>query len=95
MQEKPQPENVKGMKMEAIPKVPDDDELLPEYDLSQLQGGVRGKYFDRYHSRLHLVRLEPDLAVLFPTEASVNNALRLLAELAKRQTITANSSTAP
>lgn len=63
------------------------DELLPEYDLSQLQGGVRGKYLERYRSRLHLVRLEPDVAKAFPTEEAVNRALRLLAELARREAV--------
>jgi hypothetical protein len=62
-----------------------DDELLPEYDLSQLKGGVRGKYYERYHSRLPLVRLEADVAAAFPTAESVNSALRMLAELARRQ----------
>jgi hypothetical protein len=62
-----------------------DDDLLPEYDLSQLRGGVRGKYFARYQADPpKVVRLDPDVAVAFPTEAAVN-ALRLLAEVARRQ----------
>ena len=72
--------------MAAIPDSTTNDELLPEYDLSKLQGGVRGKYYDRYQSRLHIVRLEPDVALAFPTEAAVNAALRMLAELARRST---------
>lgn len=64
---------------------PSDDELRPEYDLRQLQGGVRGKYYQRYQERLHLVRLEPDVAKAFPTEEAVNRALRLLADLARQQ----------
>lgn len=71
--------------MATIPQ-PDDD-LLPEYDLSQLHGGVRGKYHERYHARPpRVVRLDPDVAAVFPTEAAVNEALRLLAEVARRQT---------
>lgn len=70
--------------MEPIPES-DADELRPEYDLSQLKGGVRGKYHERYQSRLHLVRLRPEVAAAFPTEESVNRALMLLAELAKQQ----------
>ena len=27
-----------------------DDDLLPEYDLSKLKGGVRGKYLQRYRA---------------------------------------------
>lgn len=63
-----------------------DDDLLPEYDLSQLRGGVRGKYFERYQANPpRVVRLDPDVATAFPTEAAVNAALRLLAEVARRQ----------
>ncbi len=63
-----------------------DDDLLPEYDLSQLHGGVRGKYYARYQANPpKMVRLDPDVAVAFPTEAAVNAALRLLAEVARRQ----------
>lgn len=62
-----------------------EDELRPEYDLDQLKGGMRGKYHDRYRSALHLVRLRPEVAAAFPTEESVNNALMLLAQLAKQQ----------
>ena len=65
-----------------------EDDLLPEYDLSQLKGGVRGKYYDRYKARPPLVRLDPDVALAFPTEASVNSALRMLAELARAQSAT-------
>lgn len=62
------------------------DDLLPEYDLSQLRGGVRGKYYDRYRSRPPVVvRLDPDVAGAFPTEAAVNAALRMLAEVARQQ----------
>jgi hypothetical protein len=60
------------------------DELRPEYDLSQLQGGVRGKYTARYRAGTNLVRLEPDVAAAFPDEAAVNNALRLLMQAGKR-----------
>jgi hypothetical protein len=71
--------------METTPE-PDDD-LLPEYDLSQLRGGVRGKHYARYHAHPpRVVRLDPDVAVAFPTEAAVNAALRMLAEVARRQT---------
>ncbi len=55
-----------------------DDELRPEYDLSQLKGGVRGKYYQKAKSGTNLVLIEPDLAGAFPDEQSVNRALRLL-----------------
>jgi hypothetical protein len=54
------------------------DELRPEYDLSQLKGGVRGKYYKQATAGTNLVLIEPDLAQAFPGEESVNRALRLL-----------------
>lgn len=74
--------------MAGSPETTPDDDLRPEYDLSQLKGGVRGKYLERYRSRLHLVRLEPDVAAAFPSEEAVNRALRMLAELARQQAAT-------
>ncbi|MCT7953998.1 hypothetical protein [Laspinema palackyanum] len=60
------------------------DELSDEYDFSQLSGGVRGKYADRYRKGTNLVRLDPDVARAFPTQESVNEALRLLIQIAER-----------
>jgi hypothetical protein len=70
--------------MGPIPK-PADDELRPEYDLQTLRGGVRGKYYEKYKSRLHVVRLAPEVAAAFPTEESVNRALEMLLQLARQQ----------
>ena len=64
-----------------VPTPEQDDDILPEYDLSQLKGGVRGKYYARYQtSSLRVVRLDPDVAAAFPTDVAVNEALRWLAE---------------
>jgi hypothetical protein len=63
---------------------PTDDELRDEYDLTQLQGGVRGKYVQRYRAGTNIVRLDPDVAAAFPNEESVNMALRLLMEAGKK-----------
>ena len=61
-----------------------DDDLRPEYDLTQLlKGGVRGKYAERYRAGTNLVLLAPDVAQAFPTEEAVNQALRLVIQLAK------------
>jgi hypothetical protein len=61
-----------------------EDELCPEYDLSQLlEGGVRGKYADRYREGTNLVLLAPDVAEVFPDGEAVNEALRLVMQLAK------------
>ena len=62
-----------------------EDELLPEYDFSQMKGGVRGKYVERYQAGTNLVFLDSDVAQAFPTEADVNEALRLLMRVAERQ----------
>jgi hypothetical protein len=62
-----------------------DDELRAEYDLSQLEGGVRGKYVERYNEGTNLVLLAPDVAEVFPTDEAVNEALRLLIKIAQAQ----------
>ncbi len=64
-----------------------DDELRPEYDLAQLlKGSVRGKYAERYRAGTNLVLLAPDVARAFPDEEAVNQALRLVMQLAKLPT---------
>jgi len=60
-----------------------EDELCPEYDLSQLKGRVRGKYVERYRKGTNLVLLEPDVAEAFPDADSVNEALRFLIRVTK------------
>ncbi|NJL66908.1 MAG: hypothetical protein HC849_07235 [Oscillatoriales cyanobacterium RU_3_3] len=62
-----------------------EDELRSEYDFSQMAGGVRGKYVERYQAGTNLVLLDPDIAKAFPTDESVNEALRLLLQIAQRQ----------
>lgn len=52
------------------------DDMLPEYDFKNMSGGVRGKYAAAYRQGTNLVRLDPDVARAFTTEASVNEALR-------------------
>jgi hypothetical protein len=52
------------------------DDLRPEYDFSSLKGGVRGKYYRRFRAGTNIVRLDPDLARVFPTDQAVNEALR-------------------
>lgn len=59
------------------------DDLRPEYDLSQLKGGVRGKYYRRASAGTNLVLIDPDLAKFFPDASAVNRALRVLAEAAQ------------
>ena len=59
-------------------------DLRPEYDLSKLQGAVRGKYLEHYRSGTNLVLLSPDVARYFPDGQSVNTALRTLIRTSKR-----------
>ncbi len=59
------------------------DSLRKEYDLSKLGDGVRGKYYSRAMASSNLVLIEPDLITLFPDGASVNRALRVLADAAR------------
>jgi hypothetical protein len=58
------------------------DELRPEYDLSKLKGGVRGKYASKCKEGTNLVLLENDIAEVFKDNESVNEALRLLIKIA-------------
>ena len=69
----------------------DSDDLRPEYDLSQLKGGVRGKYFKRATAGTTLVLLEPDVAEAFPDAKTVNEALRALAKVALSQAKTSQA----
>ncbi|NBD19025.1 MAG: hypothetical protein GVY04_23720 [Cyanobacteria bacterium] len=61
-----------------------EDELRSEYDFAQMEGGVRGKYVERYGTGTNLVRLAPDVASAFPNEEAVNEALRMLINVAQR-----------
>jgi hypothetical protein len=58
------------------------DALRPEYDLSKLKGGVRGKYYKQATAGTNLVLIDPELTEVFPDTESVNRALRLLADTA-------------
>jgi hypothetical protein len=54
------------------------DELRPEYRREDLGKGVRGKYLKSFRAGTNLVLLNADVAKAFPTEESVNKALRSL-----------------
>ncbi|MBI2986714.1 MAG: hypothetical protein HYY45_08100 [Deltaproteobacteria bacterium] len=60
----------------------DKDEMRPEYDI---RGGVRGKYYERYRQGTNVIVLDPDVAAVFRDSQSVNQALRLLIDVAKSQ----------
>jgi len=59
-----------------------DPDMLEEYDFSQ---GVKGKYAKRYAEGTNVVIIEPDVAKVFPDHDSVNQALRSLVEIIRRQ----------
>lgn len=63
-------------------RMSNDPDMLEEYDFSQ---GVRGKYAQRYAAGTNVVVLEPDVAEFFPDYESVNEALRSLISIIKRQ----------
>lgn len=62
-----------------------ENQMRAEYDLSQLKGRVRGKYVERYRAGTNLVLLESDVQEAFPDAEAVNEALRMLMKVARRQ----------
>lgn len=61
---------------------PDTDEMRAEYDLSQSRPNP---YVERYTEGTNLVRLDPDVAKVFPDAAAVNDALRALVKIIERR----------
>ena len=55
-----------------------DSDMLEEYDFST---GIRGKYAEKYYADKSLIRLDEDVAQIFPDAKSVNDALRALAKI--------------
>lgn len=54
------------------------EDMRSEYDFSK---GVRGKHATRFAEGTNVVVLDPDVADMFPTSTSVNDALRALAKI--------------
>jgi len=59
-----------------------DPDMLEEYDFSN---GVRGKYVERFAKGSNVVVLDPDVAEIFKDSESVNQALRVLAEIIRKR----------
>ena len=59
-----------------------DNGLRAEYDFSR---GIRGKYARRYQRGANVVVLEPDVAKIFPNADAVNDSLRALVNIIRRQ----------
>ena len=64
--------------MKKDDEAPQTDEMREEYDREDLKGGVRGKHLERYRRGTNLARLAPDVRAAFPSDESVNEALRSL-----------------
>jgi hypothetical protein len=62
-----------------------DPDMLEEYDFSK---GVRGKYAKRYADGTNVVVLDPDVAEYFPDHQAVNDSLRSLIAIIRRQSRT-------
>ena len=77
MREEQQKRKGSGMKRAAR-----DKDMLEEYDFSK---GIRGKYAKRYAEGTNVVVIEPDVAKFFPDHDAVNQALRSLSDIIKRQ----------
>lgn len=63
-------------------KMRKDQDMLEEYDFST---GIQGKYSKRYDEGTNVVVIEPDVVKFFPDHDSVNQALRSLSEIIKKQ----------
>ena len=59
------------------------DEMREEYPSELIRSGVRGKYAERFKAGTNLVLLDPDVAKVFPTPDSVNQALRALIRISE------------
>jgi len=70
---------MKGTNMKKMQKDPD---MLEEYDFSK---GIRGKYAKKYSEGTNVVVIDPDVSKFFPDHDSVNQALRSLTEIIKKQ----------
>lgn len=62
-------------------------DMKEEYDFSKMKSLGKGKYADRYKEGTNVVLIDPDVAEYFPDHDSVNEALRSLTVIIKRQNI--------
>jgi hypothetical protein len=70
----------------------DSEEMRPEYDLRKLKFVGRGIYAKRFRAGTNIALLDRDVREAFPDDESVNEALRVIAKAAKRQTAPARKS---
>lgn len=67
--------------MKKATKIFHDPDMREEYDF---RGGVRGKYAKKFGRIVKVAVLEPDVAEAFPTSGAVNEALRALLPILRR-----------
>lgn len=63
----------------------ENDDMLPEYDLSQMRIVKRGPGYDNNQAKLVRVTLDPDVALAFGDDQAVNEALRTLLRMTAAQ----------
>ena len=62
---------------------PNDYELRDEYDLSAMTIVPKGRFSPGRRTGKNVVLLAPDVVEAFPTDEAVNEALRLVLQMAK------------
>ena len=65
------------------PNDAEDYDLRDEYDLSQMTVVPKGRFAPERRQGKNVVVLAPDVAQAFPTDDAVNEALRLVIQMAK------------
>ena len=63
-------------------KASDNPDMQAEYDFSM---GVRGKYAKKYLEGTNVVTIDPDVAEFFSDETAINDVLRSLIPIIKKQ----------
>jgi hypothetical protein len=61
----------------------DDYELRDEYDLSTMTVAAKGRFAPERRAGKNVALLAPDVAEAFPTDEAVNEALRLVLQIAR------------
>ena len=64
---------------------PEDYDLHDEYDLSRMTVVPKGRFAPARRAGKNVVVLAPDVSPEFPTDESVNEALRLVIQIVKAQ----------
>ena len=63
-----------------------EDKMLDDYSFLDWSKAERGKHAERYAQGTNLVLIAPDVLDVFPNAESVNEALRMLADIIRSQT---------